>query len=152
MSEFVSGFLNTILENQYSHIENDLLNDNVTRKYGGYQYVTFSFGEDDPTQLSFESYDKLNAIERRGLKGLLDSLNYLSELASPVPNFTAINSLVACFEDMGATPETNSELARVLYLTEAHASFKALDAGSHDHLIRYIILILITSTPWTKPQ
>lgn len=132
VSEFVSGFLNTILENQYSHIENDLLNDNVTRKYGGYQYVTFSFGEDDPTQLSFESYDKLNAIERRGLKGLLDSLNYLSELASPVPNFTAINSLVACFEDMGATPETNSELARVLYLTEAHASFKALDAGSHD--------------------
>lgn len=132
VSEFVSGFLNTILENQYNHLENDLLSDNVTRKYEGYQYVTFSFGEDDPTQLDFDSYDKLNAVEHRGLKGLLDSLAYLSELVSPIPNIAAINSLVDCFEDMGATTETNSELARVLYLTEAHSAFKTLDEGSHN--------------------
>lgn len=104
----------------------------AVKKYDGYRYIVFSFGEDDATAIDFASYDNLNEVEKKGLNGLLESLQYLTALASPTPNMSDVSALIARFNDMGESPDKNSELARILYLTEAHSYFKTLQAWSYN--------------------
>lgn len=115
-SEFVSGLFNYILENQYTKLNSK----------AGYTYILFSFGNDDAETLVLSDYDELGIIERNGLEGVLDSLDYIS--ASSTPNSMKANSaaIKACFAKMGETDGNNSHIAQALYLTEAHQYLKVL--------------------------
>ena len=122
-SEFVSGLFNTILENQYSKID--------TR---GYSFEVFSFGNDDASTLEFNDYSSLDSVERDGLEGIISSLDY-------IPSgdiMTVAASMMAHKEDlrdnftlMGRTGSRNSEIAKAIYLSEVHKSFKDMAASPH---------------------
>ncbi|HHT67243.1 MAG TPA: hypothetical protein GX010_03350 [Erysipelotrichaceae bacterium] len=131
VSEFVAGLFNTILENQYHKLETDAA-------YASYVYELFSFGEDDAELLTFASYDKINVIERDGLEGLLDSLADIKDFASLLVNPEKIAHLKECFTKMGRENNKNSEIARALYLTEAHSYFKVLGLSPAKHPIYFI--------------
>ena len=127
VSEFISGLFNNILENQYKKITNTPM--------VGYDYEAFSFGDDDASNLTFEDYDSLGEIERDGLNGIITALDYLSN--DPAVMKTKSAELKACFTLMGrhdneAAVQSNSWIARALYLTEAHNYFKTL---SNPHLL-----------------
>ena len=108
-SEFVSGLFNYILENQYTKL---------TNTKPTYQYVTYSFGNDDAATLALADYASLNVVERDGLEGMLDALSYISANPSAMKaNSAAIKD---CFAKMGTETGKNSHLAQALYLTEAH--------------------------------
>ena len=115
-SEFVSGLFNYILENQYTKLDTK----------PGYQYVLYSFGNADANTLVFSDYNSLGKVERDGLEGMIDSLNYIG--ASSTPSSMKDNSaaIKACFAKMGQTNGNNSHLAQAIYLTEAHQYLKAL--------------------------
>ena len=115
-SEFISGLFNTILENQYTKLETK----------PGYQYVVFSFGNDDASTLDISDYDELNVIERNGLEGMLDSLDYIGATSTPSSLQANRENIKAKFAMMGAEPGKNSHMAQALYLTEAHQYLKNL--------------------------
>ena len=110
VSEFISGLFNTILENQYTKLATDKPT---------YQYQVYSFGNDDAATLTLASYSDLNVIERDGLEGLLDSLQYITT-ANPHTLQANREQIKNCFTMMGRNPGENSHLAQALYLTEAH--------------------------------
>ena len=114
VSEFLSGLFNNILENQYNKLDTDLPT---------YRYVKFSFGNPDASTLLFNDYAKLNVDERNGLEGILDSLDYIS---NPALMKTHASDLKEAFTKMGPSADHNSNIARALYLTEAHQYFKNL--------------------------
>ena len=116
VSEFISGVFNNILENQYTKLDTDKPT---------YQYVKFSFGNDDASSLVFNDYKSLNANERNGLEGILDSLEFIS---NPATMKTHAAELKACFVKMGPDEDHNSNIARIIYLTEAHQYFKNLSS------------------------
>ena len=122
VSEFISGVFNNILENQYKKIS-------TTPAMAAYDYVAFSFGNDNANTLTFADYDSLGKIERDGLDGVITALDYLSN--DPATMKTKSAELKECFTLMGrhdneAAVQSNSWMARALYLTEAHNYFKAL--------------------------
>lgn len=128
VSEFISGVFNNILENQYNKIT-------TTPAMAAYDYVAFSFGNDNASTLTFGDYDSLGEIERDGLDGVITALDYLSN--NPATMRTKSAELKACFTLMGrhdseAAVQNNSWMARALYLTEAHNYFKALQ---NEHLL-----------------
>ena len=113
VSEFLSGLFNNILENQYTKLDGK----------AGYTYVKFSFGNDDASTLIFSDYATLNVDEKNGLEGILDALDYVGNPAA-MKAHTA--ELKQCFIKMGPSEDHNSNIARALYLTEAHQYFKNL--------------------------
>ena len=123
VSEFIAGVFNNLLENQYTKLATDA-------KYVTYAYKPngelYSFGNDDASTLSFSDYLDLSVVERDGLEGILNSLDYIG------PGVTASNmkdnreNIKACFTMMGRENGVNSHLAQALYLTEAHQYLKAL--------------------------
>ena len=115
VSEFLSGLFNNILENQYTKLDGK----------AGYTYVKFSFGNDDASTLVFADYSKLNVDEKNGLEGILDALDYLGT-GDPLTIKTHVAELKQCFIKMGPNENHNSNIARALYLTEAHEYFKGL--------------------------
>ena len=124
VSEIVSGVFNNILENQYSKL---------TSSFPTYQYETFSFGQADPSLLTFASYAKLNKVEKDGLDGILDSVKILSTTGANYMQMKAkAAELEIAFAKMGATSETNSEIARAVYLSEAHSYFLYLKNASFE--------------------
>ena len=114
VSEFLSGLFNNILENQYHKLDTDKPT---------YAYVKFSFGNDDAATLVFNDYAKLNVDEKNGLEGILDALDYIG---NPATMKDHADDLEACFVKMGPNEDHNSNIARALYLTEAHQYFKNL--------------------------
>lgn len=122
-SEFITGVLNNILENEYNKLDNP-------SDYPDYQYVKFSFGQDeDDGVLTIEDYASLNEVEYNGLDGMIDSLDYLTgaNVAIVAANIKVnAQHLEDNFAKMGQTPMTNSNIARAIYLTEAHKTFKDL--------------------------
>ena len=116
VSEFLSGLFNNILENQYTKLDTDKPT---------YRYVKFSFGNDDASTLVFNDYSKLNVDEKNGLEGILDSLDYIS---NPATMKSHAAELKQCFIKMGPSEDHNSNIARALYLTEAHQYFKNLSS------------------------
>ena len=123
-SEFVSGVLNTILENEYRRLDNP-------SNYPDYVYVPFAFGNDDASTLVLSDYDSISVVEKNGLEGILDSLDYVSHLATL--SEADRQALINCFTKMGPDSEHNSELARILYLSQAHSKFKALEGHPNSY-------------------
>ena len=115
-SEFISGLFNNILENQYTKLETK----------PGYQYVVYSFGNDDASSLMFDDYSELNIIERNGLEGMLDSLDYIGATATPSSMQANREQIRIKFAMMGEEPGKNAHMAQALYLTEAHQYLKNL--------------------------
>ena len=109
VSEFISGLFNVILENQYTKLETN---------YPTYKYMVFSFGNDDAATLQISDYSELSSIERDGLEGMLDSLDYIS--VNPAAMQANRENIKNCFAKMGKNPGKNSHIAQALYLTEAH--------------------------------
>ena len=120
-SEFISGVLNNILENEYTKLDNP-------SNYPGYVYTLFSFGNDvDDGVITVNDYASLSKVEHDGLDGMIDSLQYVTSaeaLKSATPE--TIAALKACFAKMGMTPGNNSKVAQAIYLAEAHSVFKVL--------------------------
>jgi hypothetical protein len=115
-SEFISGLFNNILENQYTKLDSKPT----------YQYVTFSFGNDDASSLTLDDYSELNIIERNGLEGMLDALDYIGAGATPSSMQANREQIRIKFAMMGEEPGKNAHMAQALYLTEAHQYLKAL--------------------------
>ncbi len=115
-SEFISGLFNNILENQYTKLDSKPT----------YQYVTFSFGNDDASSLTLDDYSELNIIERNGLEGMLDALDYIGAGATPSSMQANREQIRIKFAMMGQEPGKNAHMAQALYLTEAHQYLKAL--------------------------
>ena len=111
VSEFISGLLNNILENEYAKIEAE-----------HYAYRVFSFGDDNYETLDFSKYSTLNVIERNGLEGIIDALDYIN----PAVIQSNATNLKNCFAKMGEAVGKNSNIGRAIYLGEVHGSFKAL--------------------------
>ena len=118
-SEFISGLFNTILENQYTKLE-------TNAAYSAYQYVVYSFGNDDASTLDISDYDALDVIERDGLEGMLDALDYIGATSTPSSLQANREQIKAKFAMMGEQPGQNSHMAQALYLTEAHQYLKNL--------------------------
>ena len=126
VSEIVSGLFNNILENQYTKIDS----------LPGYVYVLFSFGDANANTLSFASYESLNENEKNGLDGILDCVNILSSAGSDPLVYamtlkTQREQLHAAFTKMGADEDSNSQIARAVYLAEAHSYFRKLADNEH---------------------
>ena len=128
-SEFISGVLNTILENEYNKLDTN---------FPAYQYVTFSFGQDiNDSVLTMDDYDSLNEVEYNGLDGMIDALDDISALGIMMtPSQRA--HLVSSLSKMGPTPGVNSHIAQAMYLAEAHSKFKLL-AGIPNARMEYFV-------------
>ena len=125
VSEFISGVLNNILENEYNKLDNEV-------NYPGYKYVTFSFGQDvNDGVLTIEDYASLNEVEYNGLDGMIDALDDVSALSIMMTPAQRAH-IVASLGKMGPTPGVNSKIAQAIYLTEAHPKFKLLNGVPHD--------------------
>ena len=116
-SEFVSGLFNYILENQYTKLD-------TTKPI--YKYVLFSFGNDDANTLVLSDYDELDVVERDGLEGIIDSLNYIGTSSTPASMKANSEAIKDCFTKMGRDAGNNSHIAQALYLTEAHQYIKLI--------------------------
>ena len=122
-SEFVSGLLNNVLENEYSDLGSKV----------GYAFNQFTFGKPvAATHVSYTHYDSLNVKERNGMQGILDSLDYVSQLdiatlvtMSESERHDLADNLEDCFALM-TTDNENSEIARIVYLNNVHDTFKLL--------------------------
>ena len=115
-SEFISGLFNTILENQYTKLE----------AKPTYRYTVFSFGNDDASTLDISDYSELNSVERDGLEGMLDALDYIGATSTPASLQANREQIKAKFAMMGQEPGKNAHMAQALYLTEAHQYLKNL--------------------------
>lgn len=117
-SEFISGVMNNVLENEYSKLDNAV-------KYPGYVYTLFSFGNDvDNGVVELADYASMNETEYNGLDGMIDSLQYVANLKTLTPeNRTKLKDN---FAKMGETAGHNSKIAQPIYLVEAHSYFKLL--------------------------
>ena len=121
VSEFVSGLLNNVLENEFKG-----LNAKVT-----YAYNYFAFGKDlYDTHITYSRYSTLNEKEKNGMQGILDSLDYVSQLnvatlisMSDTDRHQMADDLEACFALM-TTDNENSEIARIVYLNNVHNALK----------------------------
>lgn len=116
-SEFVSGLFNYILENQYTKLD-------TTKPT--YRYILFSFGNDDANTLVLSDYDELDVVERDGLEGIIDSLNYIGTTSTPASMQANSEAIKDCFTKMGRDAGNNSHIAQALYLTEAHQYIKLI--------------------------
>ena len=114
VSEFVSGLLNYIMENQYNAIHDD------PSTYPGYAYQVFSFGNDDASSLTLDDYSDLNQTEKNGANGVISSLDIISGGMSPASLKAAREDLKNDFALMGEEEGKNSHLAQILYLSQAH--------------------------------
>ena len=121
-SEFISGVLNNLLENEYTKMDNPT-------NYPGYQYILFSFGNDvDDGVIQVNDYQTLNQDECDGLDGMIDSFEQVNNLNTLLGNSEKIDALKANFAKMGPEPGKNSKVAQAIYLAEAHAKFKVFAA------------------------
>ena len=128
-SEFISGVLNTILENEYNKLDTN---------FPAYQYVTFSFGQDiNDSVLTMDDYDSLNGVEYNGLDGMIDALDDISALGIMMTPAQRTH-LVSSLSKMGPTPGVNSHIAQAMYLAEAHSKFKLL-AGIPNARMEYFV-------------
>ena len=119
VSEFISGVLNNILENEYTKLDNPA-------NYPNYHYVLFSFGNDvDDGNVSLLDYASLNELEHNGLDGMISALDDVNSLALGMSEEKRTH-LVNNLAKMGPTPGNNSKIAQVIYLTEAHPKFDLL--------------------------
>ena len=118
VSEFISGLLNNIMENEYGKIYTN-----------GYAFIVYSFGEDNYLNLKFSDYNSLNLIERDGLEGMLEALDYISA-GNPSLMKTYSTQLKDCFEKMGRDYGKNSHISQAIYLGEAHTAFKTVSLSS----------------------
>ena len=114
VSEFLSGLLNNIMENEYGKIYTN-----------GYAFNVYSFGEDNYLDLDFNDYDSLNEIEKDGLEGMLDALDYITAGNIAFMKEHA-DDLSNCFEKMGREVGKNSHISQAIYLGEAHTAFKTI--------------------------
>ena len=126
VSEFVSGLLNNVLENEYNGLAGK----------AGYAYHEFSFGKPSTEPLvQFSHYASLNEVERNGLEGILNSLTYASQLSntaavmtmSDSDRHTIADNLEGCFALMTTNVggvDYNSEISRIVYLNNVHQVFK----------------------------
>ena len=118
-SEFISGALNNVLENEYVKL------DDVT-KYPGYVYRLFSFGNDiNNGVVEFNDYLTMGKVERDGLDGMIDSLAQVKNVNLGLTP-EQITALKNNFAKMGQEAGKNSKIAQAIYLAEAHSKFKLL--------------------------
>ena len=141
-SEFISGVLNTILENEYNKLDTN---------YPTYKYDTFSFGQDnDNGVLEIGDFASLNEVEYNGLDGMIDALDDINALGigmTPEQRTHLVNSL----SKMGPEPGVNSHIAQAMYLAEAHSKFKLL-AGVPNGRLEYFEPVDETETDPTAPN
>lgn len=123
VSEFVSGLLNNVLENEYTK-----LNDKT-----GYTYNAFTFGKPvSETNIKFIHYNAINEIEKNGLNGILNAVDLASNLNIPTlltmseeDRHALANDLESAFALM-TTNNINSEVARIVYLNDFHPVIKPI--------------------------
>ena len=125
VSELVSGLLNNVLANDFSGLDNK----------AGYTYNFFEFGNPKYSPyLEYFSYSSLDAKEKNGMQGILDSLDYVSQLnvvalssMSDTDRHALADNLEDCFALMYTDGE-NSEIARIVYLNNVHNSLKLISS------------------------
>ena len=123
VSEFVSGLLNNVLENEYKGLNNKTT----------YSYDYFAFGRElYSSHIEFNHYLSLNEKEMNGMQGILDSLDYIGQLniatlasMSDSDRHDLADNLEACFALM-YTDNQNSEIARIVYLNNVHETLKLI--------------------------
>ena len=137
VSELVSGLLNNVLENEYNSLSGK----------AGYAYNEFSFGKPDGvSDVRFSHYSTLNETEKRGLEGILNSLDYVGQLSpSSIPvtdeeRKALADNLEGCFALMTTeinTVKYNSEIAKIVYLNNVHSYFKTITQNTmhSDHTV-----------------
>ena len=125
VSEFVSGLLNNVLENEYVK-----LNDKT-----GYTYNAFTFGKPvSETNIKFIHYNAINEIEKNGLNGILNAVDLASNLNIPTLLTMSEEDRHALANDLEAeaafalmtTNNVNSEVARIVYLNDFHPVIKPI--------------------------
>ena len=125
VSEFVSGLLNNVLANEFSGLNTK----------AGYTYNFFEFGNPKYSPyLEYVNYSSLDVKEKNGMQGILDSLDYVSQLnvvtlssMSDADRHELADNLEDCFALMYTDGE-NSEIARVVYLNNVHNSLKLISS------------------------
>ena len=137
-SEFISGALNNVLENEYVKLDN-------TASYPGYAYRLFSFGNDvNDGVTTVEDYATMNKVERDGLDGMIDSLAQVKNINLGLTP-EQIAALKNNFAKMGLENGKNSKVAQAIYLAEAHSKFKLLALVPNSRL-EYFVPVDETST------
>ena len=125
VSEFVSGLLNNVLENEYNGLSLKT----------GYAYNQFTFGKPvSDSTIKYSHYETLNVKEKNGLTGILNSLDYASQLnisallsMSDEERHALADNLESAFSLMTTNSE-NSEIARIVYLNDFHIILKPIAA------------------------
>ena len=146
VSELVAGLLNNVMENEYNSL------------YGkaGYAFNEFTFGKPaSESSIKYKHYNSINLTEKNGLEGILNSLDYASQLnASTLMTMSddqrheLANNLEACFALM-TTGGQNSEIARIVYLNDFHQVLKPLAAVPNKDMqafVSYLVNETSTST------
>ena len=143
-SEFISGALNNVLENEYVKL------DDITN-YPGYKYRLFSFGNDvDDGVITIEDYATMCKVECDGLDGMIDSLAQVKNITLGLTP-EQITALKNNFAKMGLENGKNSKVAQAIYLAEAHAKFKLLAAYPNLRM-EYFIPVDETTTDAEAPN
>jgi len=130
-SEFISGALNNVLENEYVKLDNAV-------NYPGYVYDLFSFGNDvNDGQISTEDYQSVSKLEHDGLDGMIDAFAQIKSINLGLTS-EQITALKNNFSKIGQEPGKNSKLGQAIYLAEAHSKFKLLGLIPNSHAEYFI--------------
>ena len=139
-SEFISGALNNVLENEYVRLSN------VT-EYPGYVYQLFSFGNDvDDDEITVEDYASVCVIESDGLDGMIDSLAQVKNITSGLTP-EQVTALKNNFAKMGQENGKNSKVAQVIYLSKAHSKFKLVALVPNSRMEYFVPVNETTADP-----
>ena len=143
-SEFISGALNNVLENEYIKLSN------VT-EYPGYVYQLFSFGNDvNDDEITVEDYASVCVIESDGLDGMIDSLAQVKNITSGLTP-EQVTALKNNFAKMGQENGKNSKVAQVIYLSKAHSKFKLVALVPNSRM-EYFVPVNETTADENEPN
>ena len=153
VSEFVGGLLNNVLENEYNGLDE--------KAALGYVYNQFSFGKPAThTYVKYTHYNSISVVEKNGIQGILDCLQYVDQLSNPsalammsADDRKAIaDGIESCFAlattDVGGNLY-NSEFARIIYLNDVHQIFKLfapIQNANHETFADHLVNETSTST------
>ena len=123
-SELIAHLLDDSIESEYS---------NLATNHPLYYYEREYFAARSGLVRTYEdvtnnSYDNLNEIEKNGMDGAISLLEYVDSLVNLQAHSDEVR---ANFAKMGDSPDTNSFLAKVYYLSQAHESLYGITNESH---------------------
>ena len=147
-SEFVAGLINNVLENEYHGLD----------EKAGYAYVQYTFGKPNSASvIKFSDYDAINQVERNGLEGILNCLDYATSLNPATlasmgddDRHALADNLASAFSLMN-TGGVNSEIAKIVYLNDFHSVLKAFSAIPNKNAVTFANDIVNETSTSTSP-